>query len=656
MAVLTVENIEKAYSGRVILDGISLQVQKGDRIGLVGPNGAGKTTLMKIIAGIEEPDHGRVAIARSAEMSYVSQQPRLDPEQTLRHQVELVFEHLRDVERDMEAAAEMLATHASGPEHDAALERFDTLQSHFQHKGGWEMQRRVDTVLDQLGFRETEMDLKISALSGGQKSRAQLACMLLEGPDLLLLDEPTNHLDMPMLAWLEQTINEMSDAAMVIISHDRYFLDSVATRIIDLRHHKTEEYTGNYSSYMAQRAERLLAQARVFDQQQTYIAKQEEYIRRFSAGQRARQARGRKTLLERFKTDGAIAAPRNDKTRMILNLEVQKHSGQEVLRVEGLSKAYGPRVLLDNLEFNLPRGTRLGIVGPNGSGKTTLLNIFAGLIKPDAGELHWGHAVSLQYYRQEHQDLTPAHTVMEELHATRPMASPRDIRDLAALFMFSGDTIEKKISTLSGGEKSRVAMAKLLLKPGNTILLDEPTNHLDMDTCQVVEGALESFDGTLIVVSHDRYFLDAVCDQILAIQPGENGTAEWEMVKGAYSDYMTHLAAKKKTQAQQARQTKINDKRREERKQSQDADRKKAASARNTSEPRIAPHLARLSAQEIEKLIARHEADLRTLEESFADPAIASVPAKLKRTQDQYERLRGELSQAMAAWEIKSEQ
>ncbi len=655
MAVLTVENIEKAYSGRVVLDGISLQVQKGERVGLVGPNGAGKTTLMKIIAGLEEPDHGSVAIARSADMSYVSQQPRLDPHPTLRPQVELVFEHLRRIERDMEAAAEQLAHHASGPEHDAALERFDTLQTHFQHMGGWDMQRRVDTVLDQLGFKDAEMDLNISALSGGQKSRAQLACMLLESPDLLLLDEPTNHLDMPMLAWLEQTINDMTDAAMLIISHDRYFLDSVATRIIDLRHHQIEEYNGNYSAYMAQRAERRLAQARVYDQQQAYIAKQEEYIRRFSAGQRARQARGRKTLLERFKTETAVSAVRNDKSRMILNLEVQKHSGQEVLRLEGLCKAYGPRVLLNNLEFNLPRGTRLGVVGPNGSGKSTLLNILAGLAPADSGEIHWGHAVSLQYFRQEHQDLTPGNTVMQELHAARPMASPQDIRDIAALFVFSGDTIEKAIGTLSGGEKSRVAMAKLLLKPGNTILLDEPTNHLDMDTCQVVESALESFDGTLIVVSHDRYFLDAVCDQILAVQPGENGRAGWELVKGGYSDYLNHLEDKKKRLAQESRKAARVDKRGEPRRQP----------AKNAAPPKphaasrahaVSPALQRLSIADIEKLIARHESDLRDCEQSFADPAVAGQPARLKAVNEKYERLKVELAQAMAAWEIKSEE
>jgi len=647
MAILSISNISKAYAGNPILTDISFEIQPGDRVGFIGPNGAGKSTLLKIIAGEEEPDEGRITLSREAELSYAPQQPRLNPADSLRAHVQKVFEHLQEIEKQIQQTAEMLALHPQGPEHDAAMARYDHLQHQFEHLGGWDAERRVEMVLDQLGFHAAELDLSMGALSGGQKSRAQLAAMLLERGDVLLLDEPTNHLDLPMLAWLETTLTGMTDAAMIIVSHDRYFLDKTVNRIIELRDQRIEHYVGNYSAYMAQRAERLLTRQRVFQQQQAFIAKQEEYIRRFQAGQRAMQARGRKTRLERFKNESAINRPRENDDRMILHLKVERPSGREALKVENLSKSFEEKTLFSGVSFELQRGERLGIVGPNGSGKSTLLNILAGESNADEGEIKWGHAAAIQYFRQEHQDLKPERSIYEELRSVRPTISDQDLRDLAALFLFGGDAVEKKIASLSGGEKARVSMAKFLLIPANVILLDEPTNHLDMNTCEVVEAALESFDGTLIVVSHDRYFLDGVCDRILALEPVENGAPEWRMFNGSCTEYLAGLAQRRNAQAKTQREQELRRKEREKTaKMKQEIPKPK--------KPGVAPKFTKFSAAQIEQLIQEKEALLRRAEEQFGDPAIAASPEKVREHRKLHQALKAEIAEAMQAWEIKS--
>ncbi len=658
MAVAAVENIGKAYEGRTIFADISLELQAGERIGLIGPNGAGKTTLLKIFAGVEEPDHGKRTLSRQATLGYVSQQPLLDPNETLHHQVSLVFEELKAVETQMHEAADMMARHTSGPEHDAAIRRYDSLQHHFEHLGGWEIERRVEVVLQELGFSQRDLTLPISALSGGQKSRAQLARMLLSGADLLLLDEPTNHLDLHMLQWLEETLKAMTDVTMVIVSHDRYFLDRVVNNIVEMRGGEIERYPGNYSDYLTLSAERQLTRRRQFAQQQAFIAKQEEYIRRFGAGQRAMQARGRKTRLERLKTESLVARPRGQDKAMILNLKVARPSGQEALRLDGVSKSFDEKKLFADISFHLPRGTRLGIIGPNGAGKSTLLNILAGELTADTGEIRWGHAVTVQYYRQEHQDLNPENSVAEELQSARPTMSPQDMRDLAALFLFSGDTIDKKIAVLSGGEKSRVAMAKLLLNPSNTILMDEPTNHLDMLTCQVVETALDSFDGTLILVSHDRYFLDSVCDQLLVLEPAkETGQGpQWRLFNGSYSDYLVAAANETQRAVQQRRDVENQEKRRREQPPSrQNQQTTKSPRSTPATSMKLPSHLSRLSLSAVEELIQKLEQQKRQAEQALADPKVAMIAEQLWQAKADYKRVQSDLAEALEAWEFKAQ-
>lgn len=343
---------------------------------------------------------------------------------------------------------------------------------------------------------------------------------------------------------------------------------------------------------------------------------------------------------------------------MILNLKVARPSGQEALRLEGVSKRFDEKMLFADISFHLPRGTRLGIIGPNGVGKSTLLNILAGELTADTGEIRWGHAVTVQFYRQEHQDLNPENSVAEELQSARPTMSPQDMRDLAALFLFSGDTIDKKIAVLSGGEKSRVAMAKLLLNPSNTILMDEPTNHLDMLTCQVVEAALDSFDGTLILVSHDRYFLDSVCDQLLVLEPAKEAGQgpQWRLFNGSYSDYLVAAANEAQRALKQRRDVENQDKRRKEQPPSrQNQQTTKSPRSTAATSMKLPAHLSRLSLSAVEELIQKLEQQKRRAEQALADPKVVMVAEQLRQAKADYTRVQSDLAEALEAWEFKAQ-
>lgn len=645
MSILTVRDLKKAFGAQSVLHDVSAAVESGQRIGVVGPNGCGKTTLLKLIAGEIEIDSGEINLQRGAVVSYVSQQPRLDPAQTLSQQIKAALDHVHKIEREMQTVAESLSANPEGPEHDAAMKRFDHLQHLFEHAGGWEIDRRVDAVIEELGFRSADMGTPVGQLSGGQKSRVQLARMLLEAADLIILDEPTNHLDMNMLGWLEEKLLEFSEAAMLIVSHDRYFLDRVSTHIWDMSGGNLTVYNGNYSAYVEQRELRRLTQERQWQQQVKFIEKQEEYIRRFQAGQRSKQARGRKTRLERYKTEDAVARPTGPGDEVILNLKVDKPSGREVLKVKGLSHGFSDVPLFNNVEFELPRGRRVGIVGPNGCGKSTLLNILAGLTDPRHGTVTWGHGVSIQYYRQEQQDLDLTHTIYEELQATRIRANRQQIYDLAAMFLFSGDMVDKPISGLSGGEKSRVCMAKMLLHPANVILMDEPTNHLDLMTCEVVEDALQTYDGTLLIVSHDRCFLDSTCDMILAIEPWDTAGPGWRLVEESCSDYLASM---------QARMHAIAEKQRKAEQAAAKARPVVAAKAEPVrTQSKIPHHLRQLSVHQLEEEIARLEKAIADTAAAMADPAIARDQKKLAKFNADYEKFKAELSTCSQAWEEK---
>jgi ATP-binding cassette, subfamily F, member 3 len=668
MALAEVKDVEKAFAGRSILKGISFDLQKGERIGLVGPNGSGKTTLLKILAGVEHADQGTVSIARACKLVYVSQIPTLDPEQTLHHQVSQVFEEVHEIERQLHIAGEDLAKYHEGPKHDEAMERYTRYETEFQHMQGYDIARRVDAVLHELGFSERDMDRPIKQLSGGQKSRAQLARLLLEGPDLMLLDEPTNHLDLPMLDWLEETIAEMADVALMVVSHDRYFLDSVVDEIFDMVDGKIEKYPTNYSGYTELRAERRLSQDRQYKQQQAFIAKEEEYIRRFGAGQRATQARGRKKRLDRLKAGGGdqglvttaslVSATKRDGKKAVLNLTVQKPSGIDVLKVEDLSKSFPNKALFQHLDLHLQRGKRVGIIGPNGSGKSTFLNILSGEQTADTGTCKWGYGVTLQYFRQEQQTLNLNNTILEEFQSARITAKQQELRDVAGLLLFSGDSSEKKVGVLSGGERSRVAMGKMLLNPANTILMDEPTNHLDMPTCEVLENALDTFDGTILLVSHDRYFLDQVVDELLVIRPAHLPHLPWKIYKGSYTDYLASVAKEKAATANQ-KEADRKERAAADARAAEEAKKREAREKEKTEAAKPKPvkvnlqKFAKMTLQEIEGKISKLEEALASLEGSFTNPKVAANPQAMKELQQKYDQGKKDLAEHMAAWEAK---
>ena len=544
-------NLSKTYAGQAIFRGVSFEIQERDRVALVGANGAGKTTLMRILAGIERPDGGTVTYATGTRLGYLSQEVVFPPGVTLRQHLEASFQHLVALEAELEQLQEQLATMGRagdhGPQAEALLHRHDRLQHEFEVGGGYTYQNRLREVIAGLGIEESRLDQPLETFSGGQRTRVALAELLLSGRDLLLLDEPTNHLDLEATEWLEDYLSQASQA-VVIVSHDRWFLDKVARRIWEMDAGKLEKYTGNYTQFADQRAERQERQRKEYEAQQLHIAKTEAFIDRYRAGQRARQARGRQKILNRLER---VERPR-EAGAMALAITSTLRSGETVLATEGLAVAVGtpaptpvfaqpgqpivrePAVkrpvdesalLFRSDDVELRRGARAAIIGPNGTGKTTLLRIIAGEHEPAAGRVYIGYGVQMAYYAQAHEQLRSTATVISEITTTKPMGEEA-ARTYLGRFLFRGDDVFKSVRSLSGGERSRLALAKLALGNANLLILDEPTNHLDLYSREALEEVLQEFAGTILFVSHDRYLIDALATQIWAVEREQPSNGE----------------------------------------------------------------------------------------------------------------------------------
>src|SRR5690349_13300418 len=520
--------VHKSYGVQDVLRGTSLQINPGEHVGLVGRNGAGKSTIFRLVRGDETADRGDVVRARGLRLGLLDQHVHFKPGSTVHESALAAFGRLQQIEHEMHELEHRMADAAD--DLDKILERYSDLQHEFELEGGFEYTARAEAILQGLCFDREMWSLGTEKLSGGQQNRLGLACLLLAAPDVLLLDEPTNHLDVNAVEWLEEYLQGY-ESAYVIISHDRYFLDRCCRRIIELENGRASSYTGNYSSYLVEREERREAQQRAYDNQQQLIAKTEEFIRRNIAGQKTKQAKSRRKMLEKLER---IDAVRPDQSSGDFRLGAIERTGNHVLTVNQLSIGYPDTLLARDISFLLRRGECLGIIGPNGSGKTTFLKTILNKLGPLNGEVRWGTKVQIGYYAQQLDDLDDRNEIIMELRRVAPStATAGELRSFLAKFLFTGDDVYKHVRDLSGGEKGRLALAKLIYSRVNVLVLDEPTNHLDIPSREALEEALDAYQGTIITISHDRYFLDRVATQILAL----DGEGEAEHYDGDYTEY-----------------------------------------------------------------------------------------------------------------------
>ncbi len=505
-----------SFGGQRVLTGTSLHLDRGERLGLIGPNGAGKTTLLRVVTDEQELDNGQVRLARGATMGVLRQDPTFTPGHSVRDEAELAFEELHALAAELRQLEHEMADAAG--DLDAVMKQYEEAQHRFDLAGGHDWRHKLDAALEGVGLGPAHWTTAVEKLSGGQRSRLALAKLLVGEPDVLLLDEPTNHLDLAAVEWLENYLTRYV-GAVLIVSHDRYLLDRLATRIARLDRGQIRSYPGNYSAYLKQRETEELAQTRQHEKDQAAVAKEREYIRRFKAGQRARQAKGRETRLERRLADGEMTDAVKRDGSVHLNLGGQAGHGL-VVAADKLSKRYGNQVLWEKAFFDILAGERVGVVGPNGGGKTTLLKVLLDHEKPDAGRVRWGPGLNVGYYDQRLDDFSPENAVLYEALRLAPEGTkPQQARDLLAALLLRGGAVEKPMSALSGGERARVMLTRLLLSKPDVLVMDEPTNHLDIPSREALEDALSGFGGTLICVSHDRYFLQKTTERLLAIEP-----------------------------------------------------------------------------------------------------------------------------------------
>lgn len=521
-------DVHKSYGVQDVLRGASLQINAGEHVGLVGRNGAGKSTVFRLVAGDETADRGDVVRSKSVRLGLLAQHIKFESASTVHESALSAFGHLQQIEHEMHDLEHRMAEATDDLE--KILERYSDLQHEFEREGGFEYAAKAEAILQGLGFDRDTWSMETEKLSGGQQNRLGLARLLLAAPDVLLLDEPTNHLDVTAVEWLEEFLKDYP-SAYVIISHDRYFLDRTCRRIIELEYGRATSYTGNYSDFLVERDERREAQQRAYDNQQQLIAKTQEFIRRNLAGQKTKQAKSRRKMLERLDRIDAVSV---DQSAGDFRLQAIERTGNHVLTVTEASIGYGDNVLASDISFILRRGECLGIIGPNGSGKTTFLRTILKKIDPLAGEVRWGTKVQIGYYAQQLDDLDDRNEIIMELRLVAPAnATAGELRSFLAKFLFTGDDVYKHVRDLSGGEKGRLALAKLIYSRVNVLVLDEPTNHLDIPSREALEEALSAYEGTIITISHDRYFLDKVATQILAL----NGAGAAEHYDGDYTEY-----------------------------------------------------------------------------------------------------------------------
>ena len=532
MILLTVNHVSKAFVTRSVLEDASLVLQTGQRMGVVGVNGSGKSTLFRMIAGELEPDAGSITLLKGARVGMLTQQADITSDYTVQEELERVFEPVRRMEARLREMEEQMAALHHDAEAFAQLSRdYSRLMDRFEDAGGYEWPSRIQGVLAGLGFADDKRNQKAALLSGGEKTRLCLARLLLTQPELLMLDEPTNHLDLASTQWLEDTLRKDRGSVMVI-SHDRYFMNSVCDCMAEVCMRRIDQYEGNYDQFAQKRQANLERRLKEYKMQQAEIARQQAIIARYRMYNTERSIRAAESREKQLDKIERVEKPVSEQ-KVRFSFGARRRSGDDVLMVKNLEKSFGSRTLFSGLNLHLRAGDRVAVIGQNGVGKSTLLNLICGLQKPDSGQILFGSNVDVGYYDQQQSSLHPEKDIMSEVWDDFPWMEPGDVRAVLALFLFTGEEVFKRISTLSGGERGRVALAKLMLKKDNLLLLDEPTNHLDMDSREVLEDALNDYEGTLLTVSHDRYFINRVANRVLEMTP--QGAKDY---LGNYDDYL----------------------------------------------------------------------------------------------------------------------
>ncbi|MCC6935224.1 MAG: ABC-F family ATP-binding cassette domain-containing protein [Thermomicrobiales bacterium] len=645
--ILTVQDIGKTFGTEQIFSGITFQINEREHVALVGTNGAGKSTLLKIIAGIDEASAGELTFQSGLRVAYQAQEATFTADRTLFEETLDAFAHVR-ASADRMAEIEREMSSAEGAELERLFDEYSRRSTEFETHGGYEMEHRTAAVLHGLGFPEDMFDDPVRQLSGGQKTRVALAKALLSDPDLLMLDEPTNHLDLQAIEWLEEFLRTWN-RAFVVVSHDRYFLDRVTTRTLDLAFGRLEDYPGGYNRYLKLREERMARRLKEYEEQQEFIARTEEFIRKYKAGQRSKEARGRETRLARLER---LERPQEHE-KLTLRMRAELRPGRTVMTVKPITVGYLPRpemgetepdvMVQTTRELQIERGDRVALLGPNGSGKTTTLRTLVGELPPLAGRIELGTNVRVAYYAQGHEGLDPTRTVLETLLYDKPLGEEA-ARTLLGRFLFTGDDVFKPVSALSGGERSRLALCRLTLERANFLILDEPTNHLDIGAREALEEVLDGYDGTMLFVSHDRYFIDRIANRIWNIEDGDIAT-----YLGNYSDMLRHREARATTTSNVAPPAApVRETQREEQVAEPPPPSTSPLRASRQNERALRDAQKRLKATERE--VGRLEERLNEASDALTRASIDQDVDAVARLGAEYEKLQADLERAYAEW------
>ena len=636
MILLQTNDVERRFGADVLFHNINLQIQEHGRTALVGRNGAGKTTLLKMIAGITSPDEGTISKAKDLSIGYLAQDQGLDSQNNIWAELDTVFADLHKEEQAIHDLEKQLATlDATSGQYSRVMEQYDRLQGDFKKRGGFEYESRMRGILTGFGFGEEYYDTPVNALSGGQKTKLALAKILLQAPNLLILDEPTNHLDMNVLAWLEDYLKSYQ-GALLVVSHDRYFLDHVVKDVYDLDNRTLRHYTGNYTQFVQHKQEWLKAEWKHYDQQQKKIAKLEDFVNRnIVRASTTKRAQARRKQLEKMER---LDRPVTDDQSIHFHFHSEKASGNEVLDVDQLKVGYDDQVLAGPLSFAVRKPHRVGIIGPNGIGKSTLLKTILNKIPAVSGSVKFGANLDVGYYDQEQQQLHADKTVLEEVWDDHPEVPEKDIRSLLGSFLFVGDDVYKVVHELSGGEKARLELTKLSFQPINFLILDEPTNHLDIDSREVLESAINEFPGTVLFVSHDRYFINQVATDILDMR--KDGIKHYE---GDYDDYLAPVAkAAPPNPASSAQSSPAASQGKQSYQQSKDQQR-----ARRKLQRKV---------DDLEKQMAQLEGQQTAIEAEMSKPEVATDIGKLTDLQKELDQLKAQSEEVELDWAAAAEE